>query len=434
MRISGLLIGILLITGSVFGQLPEIRLGKPGIVDQPVAGVSVVVNPKNAGNIVAALATDIYVTSDSGRTWSKIKMNSPHGVNGQPQLMADRKGILYYIHQSGHFINGVPDISSSDRIVIQKSKDEGLTWEEEDVVGFNDSTKISYMRAVYDSKSKNITAIWTKLESYPPVLVSDQSNIQVSWSSGGGKNWEDPVTVNKEFGDCQDSGNTLRGDITLGSNGQLFAVWTHGNRIMLDRSYDKGKMWLRNDLEVAREINWLCSVPGIKEGYTQPSLAADRSQGRFKGMFFMTWSDQRNGEGDSDIWMVRSGSGGDTWTSAQRLNDDEAGKQQYDPAITVDQATGILYVAYFDRRNSEDNHTDIYLAYSVDGGARFKNVRITRDSFLPVKGVSANKNVSVSAYNGTICTVWTSVEEGEPAIRAAVFNQTDINKLSVKGP
>ncbi|MDH5602485.1 MAG: glycoside hydrolase, partial [Cyclobacteriaceae bacterium] len=207
MRISGLLVISIFITQSVLGQIPGIRLEKVGTVNLPVAGVSVVVNPKDGGNIVAALADDIYVSSDSGRAWSKIKITSPYGVNGHPQLLADKKGDLYYIHLSGSFNNGVPDISSSDRIVIQKSKDEGISWEEEDIVGFNDSTKISYVRTVWDSKNKNITAIWTKLESYPPVLVSDQSNIQVSWSSGGGKNWEDPVVVNKEPGDCQDGNN-----------------------------------------------------------------------------------------------------------------------------------------------------------------------------------------------------------------------------------
>jgi len=75
--------------------------------------------------------------------------------------------------------------------------------------------------------------------------------------------------------------------------------------------------------------------------------------------------------------------------------------------MTVDQTTGYLYGTFYDRRNfTSGDSTDVYLAWSIDGGQTFTNVKINQQSFAPDPGVFFGDYIGISAVNNVIRPVW----------------------------
>jgi hypothetical protein len=51
--------------------------------------------------------------------------------------------------------------------------------------------------------------------------------------------------------------------------------------------------------------------------------------------------------------------------------------------MTIDQTNGYLYFVFYDRRESDKTMTDVYLAWSKDGGETIENIKISESPFKP---------------------------------------------------
>jgi hypothetical protein len=83
---------------------------------------------------------------------------------------------------------------------------------------------------------------------------------------------------------------------------------------------------------------------------------------------------------DSTDLFLRSSADGVLWSNPVKINDDGlADRVQFHPAMRVDPATGDVFVAWYDARNSSTNRAvEIYAARSLDCGTSFEpNVRVT---------------------------------------------------------
>ena len=190
----------------------------------------------------------------------------------------------------------------------------------------------------------------------------------------------------------------------------------------MDRSYDKGKTWLRNDVVVRDQPGgWAFDVPGINRTNGMPILIADNSPTQYQGMLYLNWSDQKNGENDTNIWFMRSTNGGDTWSIPKKVNDDEGEKHQFLSWMAQDYTTGYLYILYYDRRAYDDNQTDVYLAYSNNGGVSFENVKISETPFTPDAEYFFGDYTNITAHDGRIAAVWTRMDDGKTSIIATVI-------------
>jgi hypothetical protein len=88
------------------------------------------------------------------------------------------------------------------------------------------------------------------------------------------------------------------------------------------------------------------------------------------------------------------------------VNNDATTSHQFHPFLTVDPVTGYVYVVFYDRRNYPSNTgTDVYLAWSTDGGNSWNNVPISANTFTG--NVQYDYNC-ISAYNNMIRPVWTA--------------------------
>jgi hypothetical protein len=87
--------------------------------------VSIMINPTDVNNIVAAANIDNFFYSlDGGYTWAVRKITSTYGVWGDPCIVADSRGNFYYFHLSNSYDYGGKWL---DRMICQKSNDGGIT-------------------------------------------------------------------------------------------------------------------------------------------------------------------------------------------------------------------------------------------------------------------------------------------------------------------
>jgi len=391
---------------------------------------SITINYKNPDNMVVGAAVDnVYTTFDGGATWQKSKMRSPHGVWGDPVLISDFSNNHYYFHLSDPTGKNWESEELLDRIVVQKSKDGGKSWDAGESIGHNPPKDQDKEWAVTDRKG-NLYATWTQFDKYGSDDPECKSVILYSKSSNGSK-WSKPVVISQAAGDCKDDDNTTQGAVpTVTNDGKVFVTWAKQGYIYLDRSFDGGDTWLTNDIAIIEQAGgWNIEIPGIDRSNGMPMMVSDNTKKTSSGALYLTWADQINGENDTDIWLMRSFNYGDNWTQAFRINDDDLGKQQFLPSLTVDGVTGYLYVLFYDRRNYDDEQTDVYLAYSIDNGGTFKNVKISETPFTPKNDVFFGDYINVAAYNGKIAAVWTRMDEGKTSIWTTVIKHEELEKI-----
>ena len=121
---------IFFLSTSVLSQYPNILVDGTGSPEE----VTIAINPLNPDILAAGANIDnFYRSTDGGLTWTESHLVSNLlGVWGDPVVLFDSLGNLYYSHLS----NPVPPGYWIDRIVVQKSTNNGLTWNDGVGVGF----------------------------------------------------------------------------------------------------------------------------------------------------------------------------------------------------------------------------------------------------------------------------------------------------------
>lgn len=392
---------------------------------------SIIINPSNPKNIVAAIVLDRSIfTIDGGLTWKESVLKSKFGVFGDPALVADSKGNIYYFHLADPSGKGRSDEAWLDRISCQKSTDKGATWGEASFTGLNPPKDNDKPWPAAHPKKDLLVVTWTQFDKYGSADTTQRTNIMFSKSTSRGDKWSAPLRINKLSGDCLDSDFTAEGaSPVISRDDKIYVVWANQGNIYFDRSFDEGKTWIKNDLVIAKQMGgWDLKIPGLDRSNGLPQAAIDNSGSPFNGSVYVLWADQKNGENDTDIWMVRTSNHGDNWSSPIRVNQDGAGKHQFLPWMAVDQTNGIVYVVYYDRRNYDDNQTDVYLAWSMDGGSKFSEVKISETPFTPDSTKFFGDYSNISAHQNIIAPIWTRMDNGKTKVLTAVIKQGDLVK------
>jgi hypothetical protein len=385
---------------------------------------SVAINRDDVKNIVTSSAPDnIYYTRDSGLSWEKTKLTSTYGVVSHLTLLADFKGNFYCLLE----------VKKKDKshIVIQESTDGGKTWSIGSRIN-NDTTRYAVNpRAAIDRKG-NLFVTWTDFDIYESDNDKCVSRILMSRSANG-KKWSKAMELSQTNGNCKNDDHTPMGAMAavMGGGQRAFAAWANQEKIFFDRAFDGGNTWLSNDLAIAEQIGgWRMQIPGVQKTNGMPMLLIDNTKkSNLTGALYMVWADQLRGDNDTEVWFTRSLNFGDNWNQPGRVNDDNSGKHQYLPFMTFDSETGYIYIIYYDRRNYVNETTDVYIAYSKDGGASFKNVRISETPFTADAAVSIGNYIGIAAHDGLITPVWTRTENGKSSVWISVIKQLDLESI-----
>ncbi len=379
---------------------------------------SIAINPANPKEMVAgAVLNTVAYSKDGGETWEAKKLTSSLGVWGDPCILADSNGNFHYFHLSDPTGKNWKSKEILDRMVCQSSADGGKTWSDGASIGLNFEKDQDKEWGVVDLKTNRIYLTWTQFDKYGSKnFIEDKSNILFSKSLDGGKTWNNPVQINQFSGDCIDDDKTTEGAVpAVGPNGELYVTWSLNSKLYFDKSLDGGETWLARDKVIAEQPEgWAIEIPGIGRANGFPITVCDASEGESKGTIYVNWSDQRNGKDNTDVWLIKSTDQGETWSEPKKVNDDEGKSHQFFNWLTVDPITGFVYVVFYDRsayeKDKDSTETDVYLAYSKDGGESFTNKKISEKPFTPNPELFFGDYNNISAYNGTIRPIWTRVD------------------------
>ena len=398
--------------------------------------VSICINPKNTNIIVAGSNTlptsssgAYYYSTNGGLNWTGALLTCPlYGVWGDPLIMVDTMGYFYFFHLANN--PGLP-WPAIDRMVCQKSIDNGVNWSAGTYTGYNLPKLQDKEGAVVDRSNNYIYLTWTQFDSYvsnPP--ATDSSRILFSKSTDGGATWGATVRIDMLGGDCNDGDNTVEGAVpAVGPNGEVYVAWAgpivrnsqYG--IFFNKSTDYGQTWLANPINIANQPGgWDISVAGIGRANGMPVTVCDLSNGPYRGNIYINYLDSVS-SGDHDIRLIKSTNGGLNWSSVERVNNDGTGKEQFLTWMAIDQMTGYLYFVFYDRRNYSNNNTDVYMARSTDGGETFTNLVVSSSPFLPSPSIFFGDYNGISAHAGKIRPIWTRLASSSLSIWTAMVNE-----------
>ena len=399
-------------------------------IDDPTSNqpeeVSIAINPTNPNYISAAANINhFFRSSDAGLTWQTSYLTSSFGVWGDPSVIYDELGNLYFGHLSnppfpGYWI---------DRIVVQRSTDNGMNWNDGAGVGFLSPRNQDKEWLSADMHSPlykgNIYMTWTEFDNYGSSSPSDSSRIRFSRSIDRGLNWSNAVTVSDKSGDCIDEDNTVEGAVPcVGPNGEVYVSWAGPLGLMFDKSTNGGTSWNVDKFVTTIPGGWDYAVPGIYRANGLPVTACDTSQSSFRGNIYINWTDQRNGTGNTDVFLCKSTDGGNTWGAVKKVNDDNTTRHQFFTWMTIDQTTGIIYFVFYDRRNTSNNFTDVYAARSTDGGETFTNFKVSHSSFNPSSSVFFGDYTNISAFNKMVYPIWMRLDVNALTVWTAIVNDS----------
>jgi subtilisin-like proprotein convertase family protein len=213
------------------------------------------------------------------------------------------------------------------------------------------------------------------------------------------------------------------------------------------------------------------TAKGIGPGLT---VAQDNTLGSFspfQGRIYAAYVDRidtvDNPADNTDIFLVYSDDGGLSWSNRILVNDDEAridgfsesdtlsgvrsGRPQFQPNVTVDQATGTLVMSWYDtRHDAAEARVATYLGASIDGGNTFSkqifvnNARVAIDAItgqpvnlgpIPDNQSAGNPSTEATfgygdrqgliAYAGRAYPIWASNLNGDNSVNDPDNNGTN---------
>ena len=423
-----LLFYFLLLSNVCFTQVELVKLSKPygSTYDYSQTEPSIAIDPKNPSIMAAgSILSNYYYSKDGGKTWKSSTLKSSYGVYGDPVLMFDDRGRIYYFHLS-NYDKG----EWLDRIVCQSANKVNGKFTDGSHTKPNGIKAQDKHWVAYDPENSIIYLTWTEFDEYESKKPEDSSRIVFARSLDRGASWTEPVRISYFNGDCLDNDLTVEGAVpAVGPNGELYITWTGPKGLVFQKSLDGGMTWMNREQVIAEHFGgWTINIPGIYRANGLPILHCDRSEGPNKGTLYLNWCDQKAGSDDTDVWLMKSTDGGETWSERIRVNQDGPGKHQFFTWMTVDQSSGYLYFVYYDRRNHPGIETDVYAAISRDGGSTFQELKLTDTPFKPNQSQFFGDYLNIAAVDGVVRPIFPRSDNLEISLWVALINETDFPK------
>jgi len=380
----------------------------PGYFSEP----SIAVNPANPEQIVGVYQDPAHAafSRDAGRTWQLAEGIDPknYRVSGDVSVAFDSQGRAFICYmafdQLGTF-NYWAHGAKRNGLFVRRSLDGGKTWEADHfpVVEQPTATGIPFEDKAYivadNTKSRyagNLYVGWTRWR------LAD-SQMMLARSTDGGKTWSRPLEIDAHPGLPRDDNGAAEGfDGVVGPDGALYAIWSQNDQIMFTKSRDGGKRF-SHARAIIRTAPIMFAVQTLERANGFPQIAIDPKSNRL----FVTWSDYRNG--DLDVFIATSDSGGKRWTPPVRVNNDPVhdGAEQFFQWLAVDPTDGSINVLFYDRRGDPKNRNQIVvLARSTDAGRSFMNYAWTNTPF-EASDVFFGDYTGIAAYGGRVYGIWT---------------------------
>ncbi len=426
-------IALLLFAAVSSAQYTNVQISDPSSTTPEE--VTIAINPNDSTKLVAGANLQYYFFStNAGLSWEQRLL--PNGDAGDPCVIFDANGRAYYAHLSNNFGSGGYWL---DRLTVHRSDDGGATWFDSLTTPI-DSPKQQdkeWLSCDYTNSSfrNNLYMAWTEFDLYGSTSPTDSTQILFSRLINGTNQWTTPIRISDKGGNCLDGDSTVEGAVpAVGPNGEVYVAWAGPKGILFDRSFDGGATFGTDTFVTSMPGGWDYGVPGIYRCNGLPMTVCDISSSPHRGTIYILWADQRNGENNTDIFIVKSTDRGDSWSSPKRVNTDTGSAQQFFPSIAIDQSNGNLSVVFYDRRNyaPTDSLTDVFLATSTDGGETWNNAKISQSPFLPKSNIFFGDYTHIAAHNGMVRPIWMRLDTTKLSVWTAIIPNIPV-QVNTKG-
>ncbi len=393
---------------------------------------AIAVNPTNPNNIViftniaeGRAGMFLAVTFDGGKTWNRRIVGTGNDVFGDtccdPSASFDKYGNL--------FLSWLYNV---DQVVpIGLSTDGGLT--------FKVIATISAPSSLLTTKSsRSERGLFRYVDQ--ETVTTGANSVWVVFNAGGpmyaiGA----PVTGLGQLGAFTNgqvvpgTNNCTYGDVAIGPQGQVMNACNltesgqGGGKVFINVDPDGlGPATFGDRIELAdTHVGGFDFIPAQPDRSVdaEVGLAWDRSGGPHNGRVYAIYTlEQPNESNNMDIYLRYSDDNGTTWSTPQRLNDDNTVNSQFLPKIALDQTTGNIVVVWYDCRNDlglggpgdtdgiPNDDAQFWGTYSTDGGQTFApNFQIsagTSNSHDSGNAIDFGDYTGLAFYDGVAWPAW----------------------------
>ncbi|HEX9252991.1 MAG TPA: T9SS type A sorting domain-containing protein, partial [Ignavibacteriaceae bacterium] len=315
------------------------------------------------------------------------------------------------IDKNGTFILTRKGTTTFQGIYSHYSTDMGITWSAQNTISTEEIE-----RATIISDNDPNSAYYGRTYACWAKLVPNYT-IGFSYTNDGGQNW---VTS------TQLSNTILRragAEIDVGQDNQVYICWAGIKSVSpfteelvgFASSTNGGANWTVNEnvFPMSGIVGILPEKQSIRVNGL-PRMAVDVSNTSTRGTIYIVTS-QKNllpAGSDPDIILRKSTDGGQSWSSAIRVNQDAQnnGKSQFFPGITIDEYGGVNII-YYDDRNTTIDSLGVYLSRSTDAGNSWTEYPISNHNFKPIaigglgQGYMGD-NIDITSVGNKLYPVW----------------------------
>lgn len=268
----------------------------------------------------------------------------------------------------------------------------------------NSSSKDTVSHVTWDTSAQELRlALQDSTVQQDATIVSGGDAIYVIWSTQaadegdiyaqriddeGNRLWQEHVRVNSDSGRARQ----LLPVAAVDALGELWVVWVDnrsGDRYLYGQRLhpDGAKVWL-TDMPIGEPATD-AEITNVDQGGATIALMSD-------GTAAVAWHDNR--AGDYDVYCQTIDSNGTMlWATDQRLNMDNSGQAQSDPALTTT-AAGQIAVSWLDQR---DGTGDIYFRRLLSDGTA-----VAAEQRINGNGAMASQKPAVTPSGADVVVAW----------------------------
>jgi hypothetical protein len=337
-----------------------------------------------------------FFSINGGLMWNASNLGALPASIGDVQTAWDKYGNLFLTRFG-------PNLS----VVVARSTDGGATFGDVRTVSVangNDQPSIT----VGPSGTGAGDAVWVSFTNSSNRLVTTGAPVSGFDSVGA-------------FGALQAAQSGDFGDIAVGPNGQMAVVYQNNGsgagpdtiKFNLDSNGLSAGGFGPQSIAASTNVGGFRFIPAQSSRSidAEANLAWDRSGGVHNGRLYMVYVDAPSvASNDTSIMLRYSDDNGATWSVPVKVNDDNSGRSQFNPAIAVDETTGNLAITWYDARNSPSNNTvQLFGGLSDNGGISFSaNFQISAGTIncLVDSGFDCGDYDKMTFDNGSFWRTW----------------------------
>lgn len=370
-------------------------------------------NPNNLLISANTYSQGYYYSNNGGATWFGSDA-LPNGgqASGDPSTAFDAGGNAYISTMTGPM----------DSYLVQSSANKGVTWTNQVLAapritaGYFDKEMIAADNTLSSPFANNVYGTWTDF--------TGNRSVQFNRSTDRGQTFSPPIVLSSGFGQGA--------NVQTGPNGEVYVCWAN---------YGTGVVPANGIGFVSSKNGGVgFTAPTIAFGYAGIRVAGVNNDGRdpifnntrtndfpamavdkgtvHRGRIYIVYSTKEGGNGKAIVQVRFSDNQGGFWSPAVTASI-PTGRQNWLPWIAVDDCTGDVSVVYYSFDTASGFETNTYVAYSMDGGASFNNLKVSDVSHTTAplndpafKPTYTGDYIGITAYGGKAYPVWSDNRSG----------------------